>query len=86
MPMKIKDPALKDKMMWYMKDKPEMKGIMPMTEEGGPAMETPEMHLEKMKPVFAWWSPEEKLSFIGGLLSGAIAKVEEPVIKTPAIV
>ena len=72
MAVKIKDPALKDKMMGYMKGKPEMEGMMPMIdEEMWPSGETPDMCLEKTKPAYDSRSSDEKISFLSGLFGSA---------------
>ena len=82
MAIKIQDPTLKDKMMGYMEGKPEMEGLMPMVQEEWPAIETPEMFLENIKPVFVSWSPEERLMFVSELLWGA-SEPTEINIETP---
>lgn len=71
MPIKIQDKNLKDKMMGYMKWKPEMEWMMPMMDEWGPAVETPDMCLEKIKPAYDSRSSDEKLSFISWLLGSS---------------
>ena len=83
--IKIKDPALKDKMMGYMWGKPEMAPVVAAMDNttGWPAVETPDTQLEITKPIFDWWSSDEKISFVSGLFGNE--PIVEPIVETPMV-